>query len=169
MSTSVCSCPELTVTELMARVRKVTKPSLPAGAGRSSVDDHGEAAAASDTHRVQAEFNRRLVESLDSMAGVCAQMQARLQSVQDRLQAAEATSLASNAAMADDLRRAEGCLAHHEERIEDMVGQVWDLCRRLDDLMVCVDAHKNETATSTESKPVHWGWWSRLQGLWLRA
>ncbi len=50
-----------------------------------------------------------------------------------------------------------------------MAGQFWDICRRLDDVMARADAHDTETQESADSKPAHWGWWSRLQGLWLRA
>src|SRR6516162_9200417 len=101
MSTSVCACRELTRAELMARVRNVTKSTPPNGANASAVNGHSEPATASDAFRFQAEFNRHVVESLSAMAAMCAQMEATVQSVQERLQAAATTSAATETAMAE--------------------------------------------------------------------
>jgi len=122
-----------------------------------------------DSYRFQAEFNQRVVESLDAVATLCARMEATLHSVQEGLQAAQAASAATETATAESWQRAERRLASEEERVDQMAGQFWDICRRLDDLMARVDANEAETAASRESKPAPWGWWGRLQGLWLRA
>src|SRR5262249_45249667 len=111
MSISVCARRELTKAELMARVRQAAKALQSAGAKPPAADGRGEVATVSDTFRFQAEFNRQLVASLEAAAALSAQLEATLQSVHERLQAAETTGAASQATLAEGLHRLERRLA----------------------------------------------------------